>query len=70
MQEFEIEYGDIKFIVLGEYTPEEKGSWESPCYPDNFEAHSILIQGQPIEYMLQDNVILEIEELILNKYFR
>jgi|AntAceMinimDraft_17_1070374.scaffolds.fasta_scaffold01036_2 hypothetical protein len=68
MEKHEIKWGDMIFQVSGIYTEEEKGTYESPCYPHSFEIVSVSIKdGIDIEYMLNDYALDNLETLILEQ---
>jgi len=67
MEEIEVTYGDIKFIIVGEFIEAETGSWESPSFPPHFDIHMVEVNGECIEYMLNQHTLDKLEELVLDK---
>jgi|TARA_B110000977_G_C10737256_1_gene361506 hypothetical protein len=69
----EIELDGVKLSVHGCYTEGSAGNFFLPSDPDEFEVEYIFICGKKIDIDITDLIyyrIQEIEEMIIEKYYR
>lgn len=70
MEEFEIDYGDLLFTVLGDYEPEQEGSYFEPYERDRFNIRGVYLGDACVDFMLNSATTEELEQKIIERYYR
>jgi len=72
MKSHEFNYGLSKLTIEGAYYKGTNGDYFNPPEPTEFEIHKVYVQGE-LELVdvtdLLENMMVELEQYILNKYY-
>lgn len=69
MEELELNYEGINFIVVGKYEAGELGDYETPPSYGRFDINGIYIGEHCVDFMLNERTEKELQNIILEKYY-
>jgi hypothetical protein len=70
MKDYGIKYLDLEFTVRGNYEEEEQHMYEFSGNAESFEIYEILLDDKDITDIVDDYVVKELEERVINEYYR
>jgi len=70
MKDYGIKYLDLEFTVRGNYEEEEPHMYEFSGSAESFEIYEILLDDKDITDIVDDYVIKELEDRVINEYYR
>ena len=70
MKEYEITWQGLVFTVCGIYEPEEKETYFEPYEVERFSIFGIYLADVCVDFMLNEETTKQLEEEILNTYYR
>ena len=70
MREYDITWKGLVFTVQGNYEAEEENTYDYLGTAEVFEIWSIHLGDACVDFMLNDETVKELEEEILNTYYR
>ena len=70
MKEYEITWEGLVFTVCGIYEPEEKETYFEPYEVERFNISGIYLADVCVDFMLNEETTKQLEEEILNTYYR
>lgn len=70
MKEYEITWEGLVFTVCGIYEPEEKETYLEPYEKERFNIYGIYLGDACVDFMLNQETTNQLEEEILNTYYR
>jgi hypothetical protein len=69
MEELELNYEGINFIVVGKYEEGELGDYETPPSYGRFDINGIYIGEHCVDFMLNERTEKELQNIILEKHY-
>jgi hypothetical protein len=70
MKDYGIKYLDLEFTVRGTYEEEEPHMYEFSGNTESFDIYEILLDDKDITDIVDDYVIKELQERVINEYYR
>jgi len=70
MKDYGIKYLDLEFTVRGNYEKEDPQGYEFQGDPESFEIYEILLDDKDITDIVDDYVVKELQERVINEYYR
>ena len=70
MKEYDITWEGLVFNICGIYEPEEKETYFEPYEKEGFNIYGIYLGDNCVDFMLNESTTKQLEEEILNTYYR
>jgi len=70
MKDYYIKFSDLEFTVRGNYEEEVPHMYEFSGNAESFEIYEILLDDKDITDIVDDYVVKELEERVINEYYR
>ena len=70
MKEIEIKFEGLLFTIIGDYEPEDKETYFEPYERDRFNIRGIYLGDACVDFMLNQETTKELEEQIIERYYR
>jgi len=70
MEEYGIKYHELEFTVIAHYEKEDISGYEFRGDPESIEIYEILLDDKDITDIVSDYVVKELEDRIIEEYYR